>query len=92
MSCDHTAYCSTIVDLASHSRVAGKLGDYPSAMETDVACDNSLNRCRSGPTADQFRLKAHRHEVRSRIIPDSTQTDPEYVWGDEGPINELKRS
>jgi hypothetical protein len=24
---------------------------------------------------------------RSRPLPDSTQIDPEYVWGDEGPIN-----
>ena len=88
MACDHSTYYNTIVDLASYSSLAVELGDYPSARETDVACDNSPNRCRSEPTADQFRSKTHRHEVRSRIIPDSTQTDPEYVWGDEGPIND----
>ena len=88
MSCDHSTYCNTIVDLASYSSLAVELGDYPSARETDVASDNSLARCRSEPTADQFRSKARRPEVRSRIIPDSTQIDPEYVWGDEGPIND----
>jgi hypothetical protein len=25
-----------------------------------------------------------------RIIPDSTETVPEYVWGDEGPINDFR--
>ena len=86
MSCDHSTYCNTIVDLASYSSLAVELGDYPSARETDVVSENSLARCRSEPTADQLRSKAHRR--RSRIIPDSTQTDPEYVWGDEGPIND----
>jgi hypothetical protein len=88
MSCNHSTCCNTIVDLASYSSLAVELGDYPAARETDVACDRSPNRFRSEPTADQFRSKARRHEVRSRIIPDSTQTDPEYVWGDEGPIND----
>jgi hypothetical protein len=88
MACDHSTYYNTIVDLASYSSLAVEPGDYLAARETDVACDRSSNRCRSGSTADQFRSKAHRHEVRSRIIPDSTQTDPEYVWGDEGPIND----
>ena len=88
MSCDHSTYHNTIVYLDSYSSLAAEPGDYLAARETDVACDNSLNRCRSGPTAGQFRSKAHRHEVRSRVIPDSTQTDPEYVWGDEGPIND----
>jgi hypothetical protein len=32
--------------------------------------------------------KPHRQEAQSRIIPDSTQIDPEYVWGDEGPSND----
>ena len=88
MSCDHSTYYNTTVDLASYSSLAVESGDYPAARETDGACDRSPNRCRSEPTADQFRSKAHRHEVRSRIIPDSTQTNPEYVWGDEGPIND----
>jgi hypothetical protein len=60
------------VDLASYSAPAIELGDHPAAGETDVACDLPL-KCRS--------------EVRGRIISDSTETLPECVWGDEGPIN-----
>ena len=86
MSCDHLTYYNTIVDLASYSGLAVEPGDYPAARETEVSCDRSPNRCRSETTADQFRSKAHRHVGQSRIIPDSTQ--PEYVWGDEGPIND----
>jgi hypothetical protein len=39
-------------------------------------------------TADRSKSKGHRHVGQSRIIADSTQVDPEYVWGDEGPIND----
>jgi hypothetical protein len=88
MPCDHSTYYNTSGDLASYSSLAVEPGDYLAARETDVACERSPNRRRSGSTADQFRSKAYRHEVRSRIIPDSTQTDPEYVWVDEGPIND----
>jgi hypothetical protein len=55
-----------------YSAPAIELGDHPAAGETDVACDLPL-KCRS--------------EGRGRIIPDSTETLPECVWGDEGPIN-----
>ena len=27
-------------------------------------------------------------QSRSRVLPDSTHMCPEYVWGDEGPVNE----
>jgi hypothetical protein len=27
-------------------------------------------------------------QIRSRVLPDSTHRCPEYVWGDEGPVNE----
>ena len=49
-----------------------------------MSCNNS------GVAADRFKSKGHRHDVQSHTIPDSTQMDPEYVWGDEGPINDLK--
>ena len=32
--------------------------------------------------------KKYRQQIRSRVLPDSTHTCPEYVWGDEGPVNE----
>ena len=72
MSCDVSTYCTDFVDLAPYSAPAIELGDHPAAGETDVACDLPL-KCRS--------------EGRERIIPNSTETLPECVWGDEGPIN-----
>jgi hypothetical protein len=77
MPCDNTTICTAIVDLVSLSSLEPR--DFGTADETHVACDQPAKRCRSGPTGD--RSKAH-------IIPDSTQTIPEYVWGDEGPIND----
>jgi hypothetical protein len=79
MSCDNSTHYTAIVDLASYSSL--ELGDYPTARETDVACDQSLKRCRSGPATERSKSKPH-------IIRDSIQTVPEYVWGDEGPIND----
>jgi hypothetical protein len=32
--------------------------------------------------------KKYRHKARPRALPDSTHMCPEYVWGDEGPVNE----
>jgi hypothetical protein len=78
MPCDNTTICTAIADLVSLSL---EPRDFRTADETDVACDQPLTRCRSGPTRDRSKAKAH-------IIPDSTQTVPEYVWGDEGPVND----
>jgi len=87
MSCDHSSYCTTFIDLVPGSSLTGKVGDYAS-RETDLEVDKSLKQGRPGLTADQSKSKGYQHEVRSRIIPDSTEIDPEYVWGDEGPIND----
>jgi hypothetical protein len=77
MSCDNTI-CHTAVDLDPCSSARLELGDYGAARKTDL----------ERHSADRSKSKGHRREVRSRIIPDSTQTEPEYVWGDEGPIND----
>jgi hypothetical protein len=76
MSCDNTTTCIAIVDVASPEP-----REFPAAGERDVACDQPAKRCRSGPTRD-------RSKAKTQIIPDSTQTVPEYVWGDEGPVND----
>jgi hypothetical protein len=82
MSCDNWIYCTTIVDLAPCSTPASNVDDY--AMPAEV----SSQLGRHGLTADRSKPKGHRHVGQSRIIPDSTQVDPEYVWGDEGPLND----
>jgi hypothetical protein len=87
MSCDHSSYCTTVIDCAPSSSLTVEVGDYAS-RETDLDVEKSLQQSWHGPIADQSKSKGYRHEVRSRIIPDSTETDPEYVWGDEGPIND----
>jgi hypothetical protein len=73
MAGDHSTYYNTTVDLASYSNLA--VGDYLAARETDVACDRSPNRCRSGSTADQFRLKridTKFDRASFRIVPKPT--------------------
>jgi hypothetical protein len=32
--------------------------------------------------------KKYRRKTGLRVMPDSTHRCPEYVWGDEGPVNE----
>jgi len=48
----------------------------------------SPKRGRPGVIADRSKSKGHRHDFQSQTITDSTQIDPECVWGDEGPIND----
>jgi hypothetical protein len=87
MSCDQSSYCTTVVDWVPRSSPTAEAGEYAS-RETDLDVDRSLQQSWRGLTAEQSKSEGHRHEVRSRIIPDSTEIDPEYVWGDEGPIND----
>ena len=82
MSCDNWTYCTAIVDLTPCSSLASDAGDYATPAEA------SSQQGRPGLTADRSKSKGHRHVGQSRIIPDSAQVDPEYVWGDEGPIND----
>jgi hypothetical protein len=86
MSCDNWSYCTAIVDLVPRLDPTTELRGHAAATETDFEGDQFLQHGRPGLPADRF--KSNRHEVRSRIVPDSTKTDPEYVWGDEGPIND----
>jgi hypothetical protein len=86
MSCNHFSYC-TVVDLVPRLGPTVELDDY-ALRETDLEVHQSLQQSWRGLTANQSKSGGHRHEVRSRIIPDSTEIDPEHVWGDEGPIND----
>ena len=91
MSCDNSTYCTAIADLAAYSDLAAELCDYPGS-ETDDERDASVKRCRSGPRsepiADESKSQGPRQKSRSCVIADSTHTNPQYVWGDEGPVNE----
>jgi hypothetical protein len=39
-------------------------------------------------TINQSKSKKYQSRIEPRVMVDSTRTDPEYVWGDEGPIND----
>ena len=88
MSCDNSTYCTANVGLAPSSSLTLEVGDHVTARETDLQAYKSVKQGRPGLTADRSKSKGHRHVGQSRIIADSTQVDPEYVWGDEGPIND----
>jgi hypothetical protein len=77
MSCDNSTY-HIAVDLDPCLSPKLELDDCATVRKTNL----------ERHTDDRFQSKGHRQEVQSRIIPDSVQTDPEYVWGDEGPIND----
>lgn len=87
MSCDNATY-HTVLDLDPCLSLRLPLGDFAGATEAESEGDKSLKQRRFGGATDQSKSKGHRHEVQSRAIPDSTQIDPESVWGDEGPIND----
>jgi hypothetical protein len=88
MSCDNWTYCTAIVDLVSCPDPTTELRGHATATETDLEGDQFLQQGRLGLIAGQSKSKGRQHDGQSRIIPDSTQIDPEYVWGDEGPIND----
>jgi hypothetical protein len=85
MSCDNSTCSGAVVDPDLHSSPTTELGAHATARKTDLEADK---QGRSGVTADRSKSKGCRHEVQSRTIPDSTKTDPEFVWGDEGPFND----
>ena len=85
MSCDNSTYLTAVLDLHLLSAEA-ETGDYAKATETDLQADQSLKQ--GGPRLNADESRGYRYEVSPHIIPDRTQTDPEHVWGDEGPIND----
>lgn len=78
MSCDHSTYRGDIVDVVRPRSPAVELDNVGPAVERGSAAK----------IAEQIALKSRRDVVRPRSIPDSTRIDSEFVWGDEGPLNE----
>jgi hypothetical protein len=74
MSCASETYSSTIVD-------SPRLTGHSSSVLTP------LSGFRARETANHP-LEQSRSQLTASVIPDSTRADPEYVWGDEGPIND----
>ena len=38
------------------------------------------------------KTETYQHKHRMRVIRDHTHTNPEYVWGDEGPLSERRET
>ena len=38
------------------------------------------------------KTETYQHKHRQRVIRDHTHTNPEYVWGDEGPLSEKRET
>jgi hypothetical protein len=86
MSCDILVDCTAIVDFVAYSSPADAPGDCVVTRAAELAPE--MKRCRAGPAGDLPEAKALRHQMRSRVIADTTHIDPQSVWGDEGPIND----
>ena len=94
MSCANKTYSSTIVG----SQTSAPLAQYSNYVATPRSCgrkaETALQRKRfleqvvSEPAANESKSKKYQHKIKPGVIRDCTRTIPEYVWGDEGPINE----
>jgi len=56
---------------------------YPIAGSETDQCQNSDVKIELTATESK-----KYQQIRPRVLPDSTHRCPEYVWGDEGPVNE----
>jgi hypothetical protein len=59
------------------------------ANSTSTIVDSQTDQC-SVVTSELPATESEKQRPRSkpRVVPDSTHMCPEYVWGDEGPVNE----
>ena len=53
-----------------------------------VGSQTALEQDESERMVRESSPKRLRREIEPRFIRDRTHVDPEYVWGDEGPIND----
>jgi hypothetical protein len=42
--------------------------------------------------AGESEAKSHQDKIRPRAIRDHNHANPEFVWGDEGPVNERRET
>ena len=61
--------------------------------KTDAATERKkfLEQVGSKLTANESKSK-NQYEIKPGVIRDCTRADPEFVWGDEGPIDEQRAS
>jgi hypothetical protein len=73
MSCASEAYAAFV-------------GAHPSLCLLDYSGDAVESRVRQREI-HRSRAPDGSPLTAARVVPDSSKSDPEYVWGDEGPVN-----
>ena len=61
------------------------------AHESYAIVGSETDQCQSSVVTIELtstESRKYRNRIRPRVLPDSTHMCPEYVWGDEGPVNE----
>ena len=61
------------------------------ALESYSIAGSQTDQCQNSVATIELtatEAKKYRHKARPRALPDSTHMCPEFVWGDEGPVNE----
>jgi hypothetical protein len=87
MSCANKTYSSIVIGMQCPARSFSSPAtppDYVGKTEPATQRQRSLVPGGFGPTANESESPKYPHQLSSRFIPDSTHTEPEYVWGDEG--------
>jgi hypothetical protein len=62
------------------------VGSQPSLCLDQHSISVEMPSCRVRKTGTD------QHQISQRAIRDHTHTNPEYVWGDEGPVNEREET
>jgi len=98
MSCANETWSKTVIG----SQPSLCLGQHSSSVATPSCCvrktetaqeiERSIERGRHEQAANESKSKSYQHKISRRVIRDHTHTDPEYVWGDEGPVNEKRET
>jgi hypothetical protein len=60
------------------------------AHESYSIAGSETDQCQNSAVTTELTAtepKKYRHKIRPRVLPDSRHVNPEYVWGDEGPVN-----
>ena len=98
MSCANETWSTTVVGsqpslcLDQHSSSVATPSCRVRKTETAQEIERSIERGNREQAADESKSKSYQHKISQRVIRDHPHTDPEDVWGDEGPVNERRET
>ena len=61
-------------------------------FRTNNACSHAPEAESSVQPGGKSRAKGYRDNIKPCSVRDHNHTNPEYVWGDEGPVNERRET